>query len=166
MKHTKRLLSILLCCIMLLGVFPAAAFAEGVTSEEGIVLIPFEKSWNDNDNALETRPDSISISLYKYTGTEFDISTATLVESKTITAGDGWKCSFDISDQQIFDETGELYRFKVVESQVTGYNESAHTDPEVVFTAPSTESEWNRTTPCSKLQITSNGTAKTVVVAK
>ena len=114
MKHTKRLLSILLCCIMLLGVFPAAAFAEGVTSEEGIVLIPFEKSWNDNDNALETRPDSISISLYKYTGTEFDISTAILVESKTITAGDGWKCSFDISDQQIFDESGEPYRFKVV----------------------------------------------------
>ena len=98
MKHTKRLLSILLCCIMLLGVFPAAAFAEGVTDTEGKVLIPFEKTWNDDNNALETRPDSITVTLYKYTGTQFDSNTAILVESKTITAGDGWKYTFDISD--------------------------------------------------------------------
>ena len=98
MKHTKRLFSILLCCIMLLGVFPATAFAEGVTGEEGKVLIPFEKTWNDDNNALETRPDSITVTLYKYTGTQFDSNTAILVESKTITAGDGWKYTFDISD--------------------------------------------------------------------
>lgn len=166
MKHSKRLFSILLCCIMLLGVFPAAAFAEGVTGEEGKVLIPFEKTWNDNNNALETRPDSITVSLYKYTGTEFDSSTAILVESKTVTVADEWKYTFNISDQQLLDDSGKPYRFKVVESPVAGYNESAHTDPEVVFTPPSAEDGWNKITPCSELQFTSNGTAKTVVLAK
>ena len=166
MKHTKRLFSILLCCIMLLGVFPATAFAEGVTGEEGKVLIPFEKTWNDNNNALETRPDSITVTLYKYTGTEFDSSTAILVESKTITAADEWKYTFDISAQQLLDDSGKPYRFKVVESPVAGYNESAHTDPEVVFTPPSAEDGWHKITPCSELQFTSNGTAKTVVLAK
>lgn len=166
MKHSKRLFSILLCCIMLLGVFPAAAFAEGVTGEEGKVLIPFEKTWNDNNNAQQTRPDSITVSLYKYTGTEFDSSTAILVESKTITAADEWKYTFDISDQQLLDDSGKPYRFKVVESPVAGYNESAHADPEVVFTPPSAEDGWNKIPPCSELQFTSNGTEKTVVLAK
>ena len=166
MNKAKRLLGVLLCCIMLLGLFPAAAFAEGVTGDEGKLLIPFEKIWNDNDNALETRPASITVTLYKYTGTEFDSSTAILVESKTITADDGWKCTFDISGQQIVDESGENYRFKVVESAAAGYKESAHTDPEVLFTPPSAEDGWNRITPCAELQIATSGTYKSVVVAK
>ena len=110
MKKAKQLLSVLLCCIMLLGIFPAAAFAEGVTGDEGKLLIPFEKTWNDNDNALQVRPASITVTLYKYAGTEFDSSTAIPIESKTITADDGWKCTFDISAQQIVDEDGEKPR--------------------------------------------------------
>ena len=166
MKKAKQLLSVLLCCIMLLGIFPAAAFAEGVTGDEGKLLIPFEKTWNDNDNALQVRPASITVTLYKYAGTEFDSSTAIPIESKTITADDGWKCTFDISAQQIVDEDGETYKFNVVESPVAGYNETAHTDPEVLFTPPSAEDGWNRITPCAELQIATSGTYKSVVVAK
>ena len=67
----KRFLSLMLCCIMVLGLFPVAAFA--VDDAVKTVTIPFEKEWNDNNNASEKRPDSITVSLYRVVNGEDEL---------------------------------------------------------------------------------------------
>ena len=107
---SKRLLSMILCCVMLLGIMPVTAFADGVTEATGTIVIPFQKTWDDNENANGFRPESISISLYKYAGDAFSIDSATLIETKIISADDSWLCDFDISNEEILDSNGNTYR--------------------------------------------------------
>ena len=163
---SKRLLSMIPCCVMLLGIMPVTAFADGVTEATGTIVIPFQKTWDDNENANGFRPESISISLYKYAGDAFSIDSATLIETKNISADDSWHCDFDISNEEILDSNGNTYRFKIVESEVDKYHESEHTDPNVIFTPPSAGRGWERIEPCSELQIESQGSNKSVVIAK
>ena len=139
--------------------------SDSLSSETGAVLIPFVKSWDD-EGAESYRPDSISVSLYRYTGSAFDAASAALVETKTVTAADGWSCTFDVTAQPLFDDNGNASKYQIVEGAVTQYEESGHTDPSVTFIKPSAGAGWNRITPCSELQITSSGTYKSVVVAK
>ena len=144
----------------------AASVSDGITTDEGNILIPFQKKWDDVNNVQGFRPASLNIILYKYSSDSFNIDTAVLVETKTISANTDWACTFDVSDEPILDGSGNTFKWKVLESNVDKYTESVHFDPSVVFTPPSAEDGWQRITPCSELQITSSGTFKSVVVAK
>lgn len=167
MKQPHRISIFLLCCLLLLSLFPTPAFASTslVSEEEGALLIPFQKNWDDAD-AKDSRPSGISVSLYKYSTDTFVPESAVLIQQKTITAAESWSCVFDISGELLFDQSGKAYQFKIVEESVPNYAESEHVDPAVSFTLPDANNGWNRITPCSELDIQTEGLQKSAVVAK
>lgn len=139
--------------------------------EEGKILIPFRKDWNGSGDTEATRPSSITISLYKYLGASFDATTAILVDTKLVTAAEGWACEFDISNEELYSgsvyNSDTAYKWEVVESEVIGYKETGHVNPSIEFNPPEVAGNgWDRTTPCSEISITSSGHDKSVVCAK
>lgn len=153
----KRFLSLMLCCIMVLGLFPAMAFA--ATAGE-TVEIPFEKAWNDN-NASEKRPNSITVSLYRVVNGEDE-----LIESVAVTAPTDWKYVFRVGKDKVVDTNGNPFKLKVDEGSVAGYKETAHTDPVVTYSS-FLVNKLNKITPCSELVIKQpTGETIKIVIAK
>lgn len=163
----KRFLSLMLCCIMVLGLFPAAVFA--VEDAVKTVTIPFEKVWNNDGNALGNRPEEgITVRLYKYTDTFDAENPGEPVCVQTIKGADGkWGCNFTIPESEIFvGETEQVYKFKVVEDPVTGYTETAHTDPDVTYTSFSVDEKWSEYHSCNNLSKDIQMTENKVVFVK
>lgn len=165
-KKVKTLLNIVITFLLSFSLVCVvnAESSRGVTDDEGKILIPVEKKWS---NVLEEdRPQSVRIKLYKYLGT---LNTnATPIRTIELDSTVDWKGNFDISDQDLVDSSDNHYKFAIVEESITGYQEivSEHVDPNVVFTPPSLDNAWERITPCSELNITSNGDFKLTVIVK
>ena len=157
--------------VVALGATAFTTLPYNLNLEEGKILIPFRKDWNGSGDTEATRPSSITISLYKYLGASFDATTATLVDTKLVTAAEGWACEFDISNEELYSgsvyNSDSAYKWVVVESEVIGYKETGHVNPSVEFNPPEVAGNgWDRTTPCSEISITSSGHDKSVVCAK
>ncbi|MCI6704343.1 MAG: DUF5979 domain-containing protein [Erysipelotrichaceae bacterium] len=157
--------------VVVLGAAAFTTLPYNLNPEEGKILIPFRKDWNGSGDTEATRPSSITISLYKYLGASFDATTATLVDTKLVTAAEGWACEFDISNEELYSgsvyNSDSAYKWAVVESEVIGYKETGHVNPSVEFNPPEVAGNgWDRTTPCSEISITSSGHDKSVVCAK
>ena len=155
--------------VVVLGATAFRTLPYDLNPDEGKILIPFRKDWSGDTEV--TRPSSITISLYKYLGASFNATTATLVDTKLITATDGWACEFDISNEELYSgsvyNSDTAYKWAVVESEVIGYKETGHVNPSVEFNPPEVAGGgWDRTTPCSEISITSSGHDKSVVCAK
>lgn len=103
-----------------------ASQSDGLDTNPGEVLIPFTKVWSGENATTNTRPESITIKLYKYIET-FDTSSATLIETVVLTAEDDWKCTFDITSEVLYDSNNNAYKFAIVEDLVPGYTETSHT---------------------------------------
>ena len=156
---------------VVLGATAFRTLPYNLNPEEGKILIPFRKDWSGSGDTEATRPSSITISLYKYLGASFDATTATLVDTKLVTAAEGWACEFDISKEELYSgsvyNSDSAYKWAVVESEVIGYKETGHVNPSVEFNPPEVAGGgWDRTTPCSEISITSSGHDKSVVCAK
>ena len=156
---------------IVLGATAFRTLPYNLNPEEGKILIPFRKEWSGSGDTEATRPSSITISLYKYLGASFDATTATLVDTKLVTAAEGWACEFDISKEELYSgsvyNSDTAYKWVVVESEVIGYKETGHVNPSVEFNPPEVAGGgWDRTTPCSEISITSSGHDKSVVCAK
>lgn len=140
---------------------PTAAFAEDLGRS---IPIQFTKIWEGTASGI---PESITVTLYRYLG-EFNISTASKIEQATIT-GPNWMHTFHVPEDSLFSQAehsaDNVYKFKIVESPVSGYEETAHTDPAVNF-APLSLGKWERITPCSEVNITTTGNLKSIIVAK
>ena len=157
--------------VVVLGATAFTTLPYNLNPEEGKILIPFRKDWSGSGDTEATRPSSITISLYKYLGASFDATTATLVDTKLVTAAEGWACEFDISNEELYSgsvyNSDSAYKWAVVESEVIGYKETGHVNPSVEFNPPEVAGNgWDRTTPCSEISITSSGHDKSVVCAK
>ena len=157
--------------VVVLGATAFRTLPYNLNPEEGKILIPFRKDWSGSGDTEATRPSSITISLYKYLGASFDATTATLVDTKLVTAAEGWACEFDISKENLYSgsvyNSDSAYKWAVVESEVIGYKETEHVNPSVEFNPPEVAGGgWDRTTPCSEISITSSGHDKSVVCAK
>ena len=157
--------------VVVLGATAFRTLPYNLNPEEGKILIPFRKDWSGSGDTEATRPSSITISLYKYLGASFDATTATLVDTKLVTAAEGWACEFDISKEELYSgsvyNSDSAYKWAVVESEVIGYKETGHVNPSVEFNPPEVAGGgWDRTTPCSEISITSSGHGKSVVCAK
>ena len=157
--------------VVVLGATAFRTLPYNLNPEEGKILIPFRKDWSGSGDTEATRPSSITISLYKYLGASFDATTATLVDTKLVTAAEGWACEFDISKEELYSgsvySNDTAYKWVVVESEVIGYKETGHVNPSVEFNPPEVAGGgWDRTTPCSEISITSSGHDKSVVCAK
>jgi hypothetical protein len=169
MKKTKKIFAFLLFLVMM---FSHWSLTEVRGNYSGVqTIIPVTINWDGNDDSAVTRPVSVTVTLYKYLG-EFNQATATLVETKTVTAADDWKCDFNITNEALYQGTtyspATAYKFKVVQSYdvSSGYTETQHTDPSVIFNPPDVAGDWVRTTPCSELSITTTGVDKSIVVMK
>ncbi len=68
------------------------------------------KTWEDNDDKADARPDSITVNLYQ---------NGKLYDSKTVTAGDGWAWSW--TDLPKNDDQGEAYAYTIDEDEVEYY---------------------------------------------
>ncbi len=78
---------------------------------EDKVNLTFSKTWvDDNNNADETRPDSITVDLLDSEGTQ--------VDSITVTEADGWSGTFHVAETA--DEAGR-YNYTISEEKVSGY---------------------------------------------
>jgi hypothetical protein len=78
-----------------------------------IVSVSVSKIWDDVDDLDGVRPDSITINLLK---------NGEQVDSKTVTADDGWSCTFEDLDK--YDEDGVEILYTVEEEAVEGYETS------------------------------------------
>ena len=137
----------------------------------GTVVIPVEKTWDDNDNAAGLRPSSVTIKLYRYKENEtYDESSP--FKTAQITADSGWRAEFGLNDTGdgndiIYVENGQYktYKFAVKEDPVPSYTEiaPAHTDPNVVMTVDT--GSWDRHEPNNDLEmdITTVGSTKNYI---
>ncbi|MBQ6654907.1 MAG: Cna B-type domain-containing protein [Erysipelotrichaceae bacterium] len=80
------------------------------TYEKPQVEVKVTKLWDDDDNANETRPDSIVVNL---------LADGVQIDSRTITADDGWQCVFTELDQ--YNEQSEEIVYDVEEEPIKGY---------------------------------------------
>ena len=155
-KRLSKMLSVLAAILIALSVAgglhasTASAAQEGVSPyEPSTIVIPFTKVWDDNDNELGRRPESITVKLYRYKGEGY--TDADLYETATVTAEDGWKYDFVFNNDDdnnpafYLDEAGkyQVYHFAVVEEPVSGYTETEHKDPAVQMkTLNEDENDW------------------------
>lgn len=77
-----------------------------------LIDISGEKTWVDNDNAYNTRPESITITLK---GGEEE-------QTLTVTAKDGWKWSFTDLPKYAKGQVGQEIAYTIVEEAVADYN--------------------------------------------
>ena len=178
-KFSKRFLTMVVSLVMLVTLLPMTIFAKGsekrsgtssisITTEEGSVIIPFEKIWIDDADSVLMRPQSITVKLFKYVGT-LDISVAPLMTKIVTQQSNGkWETFFDISGEALFDNSGNAYMFAVVEDPVANYAEvlENHVDPSVSFIPPQAGDGWSRILPCNELNIQNDVSEKSIVIAK
>ncbi len=113
----KRVMSILLCLIMTLGMLPTVAFAEGETTAISVV-----KQWSDTNHETE-RPESIIVNL---------LADGTKVDSLTISADANGKWAGTFTGKPVKNSAGETISYTVAEEAVANYTAS--------YTAPTSGS--------------------------
>lgn len=144
-----------------------AAMDEGdLNPDPGTVVISFTKYWDGVP--ADEQPDSIIVKLYKYLNDQ--VGQLIPVATATVTKASGWKYDFDISNEPLYEGTeyseDTAYKFKIVEDPIEGFVETAHTDPQVIFTPPTVDGDWTRHEPCNELEIDTSVDAKSIIVGK
>ena len=81
-----------------------------ITNSVNTINLSGTKTWNDENNRYSTRPESIIINLFR---------NGTYVESKTVTAADGWAYTF--TNLPEYDAMGRPFNYTVREDDVNGY---------------------------------------------
>ena len=76
--------------------------------EKEQVSISGTKTWNDNDNSDGKRPESITVNLY---------ANGRLIESREVSAKDGWKWTFRDLDRY---QDGQDITYTIAENAVEG----------------------------------------------
>ena len=91
-----------------------AATGYTITNSHGVVLtsVNGSKTWNDNNNQDGKRPESITINL---------LANGVKIQSKTVTAADGWEWSFE---NLPVNENGKKVAYSITEDAVAGYSTS------------------------------------------
>ena len=128
----KRFLSLMLCCIMVLGLFSVTAFAEDAVVGETVTIT---KVWEDNGFQVE-HPEKVSIKLFDAGKKE--------IETVELTANNNWTGSFR------------------VDGAVSSIEEVSIGNYDVSYTEPGEEhislSNWGKkVTPANKTSFTLQG---------
>ena len=170
------LLLVLAAAIVALLGFVVALSTPALAADDGVdgytpadIILPFTKTWDDEDNADGSRPESLTITLYRYTGDSYTDADAFMTE--TISADTGWACEFDVTDDAFYQGTDgryHAYRFAVEEETVEGYTETAREDPEVILTVSEGSEAWDRVEPNNQLthELSTESYPMSFVVAK
>ncbi len=146
---------LLFVCLLAFGKRLSASDGSGVTPYDPTkIILPFEKTWQDSNDTNGKRPSQITVKLYRHQGDTYTESD--LFMTATVTAADGGKYSFDVTDQCFYigdDGHYKSYNFTVVESEIEYYEEvaSAHKDPVVILTIGQDAESWDRVEPKNQL---------------
>lgn len=81
-----------------------------IRHSEDPIEVTVIKTWKDDENATEGRPDKILVNL---------LQNGTVIETKEITKADGWTYTFDNLTE--FDDEGLAYEYTISEVDVPGY---------------------------------------------
>lgn len=145
-----------ICCVF---AFSQTAFAAATVDEydPAQIILPFEKVWDDNGDAADLRPDTVTVKLYRYTGDSY--TEADLFETATVKASEDWKYDFDVTGNAFYADSTALggyraYKFAVAEDPIENYSEvtSAHVDPYVELTIAGGTGSWDRVEPNNQLE--------------
>ena len=109
---------------------------------KGFTDITVTKTWQDDNDAQDLRPDTLKLTLYRKTA----VTEQEKVEEVTLSAEDAqsgnsnvWTYTFqDLPDT---DENGNLYTYRVEEEPVSGYTESRTDDLDLVNTLGDEDTE-------------------------
>lgn len=95
------------------------------TPEKETITISGSKIWEDNNNENNTRPESITLTLYKkgVDGAE-DIKVDGITNPITVTAADSNEWTFSFEEVDKYDDDGNEIEYIVKEEQVEGYTTS------------------------------------------
>lgn len=105
-----RILSSVLCLLMVLALLPAAALADNVNGGQSETFdITIEKVWNDEGNA-DKRPEQITVNLLKN-----GVNDGAVI----LTANGGWKNTIT---KPVNDDTGKPITYTVTEDPIKNYN--------------------------------------------
>ncbi len=149
MKGKRKLFGLLLCIVMIFSMYRVTKAEQN--SGDGSIQIPVTIVWNGNADSQESRPESITISLYRYLD---DPSAAILVESKDVSSLTGWMCNFTVPYELYYIEASNTtYNFLITQSAFSGYVETVHVDPVVQHSPFEVNEGWQRITPCNQLEI-------------
>ena len=91
----------------------ASGFTVTNTHKPGVTSVSGTKAWNDGDNQDGIRPKSITVNL---------LANGEKIQSKAVTAADGWKYSFENLPQS---KDGKKITYTVSEEAVNGYTSVA-----------------------------------------
>lgn len=123
------------------GDLDGTAFTTTITNK-GFTDITVTKTWQDDNDAQDLRPDTLQLTLYRKTA----VTEQKKVEEVTLSAEDAqsgnsnvWTYTFqDLPDT---DENGNLYTYRVEEEPVSGYTESRTDDLDLVNTLGDEDTE-------------------------
>ena len=123
------------------GDLDGTAFTTTITNK-GFTDITVTKTWQDDNDAQDLRPDTLKLTLYRKTA----VTEQEKVEEVTLSAEDAqsgnsnvWTYTFqDLPDT---DENGNLYTYWVEEEPVSGYTESRTDDLDLVNTLGDEDTE-------------------------
>ena len=123
----KRMLSILLCFVMLLGLLPGAVFAadNGTSLNETKKNITFRIEWGEHEGV--EIPDYMNVAIFK--GTRADLEdkdfnvTDQIVAWALVTAEDNWTISASMDK---YDADGNEINYSVMVTRIGDYDATAH----------------------------------------
>ena len=162
-RYIKKVFALLLAAGTFLGGSSPTVYAkkggEGgdqvkydLSTEEGKVLIPVTKIWDDGEDT-SNRPDSINMTL----------TYGNYTRTFNVTKESGWTATVDVSDAPI---TAGTNTFVLTEKTVAGYETTETQNANVVFMPATAGEDWDRYTPCNDIDISVTGGYQKVVVAK
>lgn len=117
------------------------AFTTTITNK-GFTDITVTKTWQDDNDAQDLRPDTLKLTLYRKTA----VTEQKKVEEVTLSAehaqsGNSNVWTYTFQDLPDTDENGNLYTYRVEEEPVSGYTESRTDDLDLVNTLGDEDTE-------------------------
>lgn len=145
----RRILSSVLCLLMVLALLPAAALADNVNGGQSETFdITIEKVWNDEGNA-DKRPEKITVNLLKN-----GVNDGAVI----LTANGGWKNTIT---KPVNDDAGKPITYTVTEDSIENYVSTITQQPKA---GSLTVGKWSeKITPASNPSYDVSGN---IIVAK
>lgn len=145
----RRILSSVLCLLMVLALLPAAALADNVNGGQPETFdITIKKEWNDEGNEGK-RPEQITVNLLKNGLNDGAVN---------LTANDGWKTTIN---KPVNDDAGKPITYTVTEDPIKNYEATITQQPKA---GSLTVGKWSeKITPASNQSYDVSGN---IIVAK
>lgn len=123
------------------GDLDGTAFTTTIINK-GFTDITVTKTWQDDNDAQDLRPDTLKLTLYRKTAvTEQEKVDEVTLSAEHAQSGNSNVWTYTFQDLPDTDENGNLYTYRVEEEPVSGYTESRTDDLDLVNTLGDEDTE-------------------------